>query len=119
MQNSPQDFRKKVLGRKAEELTAKYLKKNRYKILERNFVTPFGEADIIAFKDGYYCFVEVKARESDVFGLPSEAVDNRKKDRYRKIAAYFSMMKKQEIPVRFDVASVYEGGLEYFEDAYI
>ena len=44
MQNSPQDFRKKLLGRQGEELTARYLKKHGYKILERNFSTPFGEA---------------------------------------------------------------------------
>ena len=119
MQNSPQDFRKKVLGRNAEELTAKYLKKHGYKVLHRNYQTPYGEADIIAFKDGYYCLVEVKARGSDVFGLPTEAVDERKRERYRKIAAYFCMTKRTEVPIRFDIASVFEGGLEYFENAYI
>ena len=119
MQNSPQDFRKKVLGRKAEELTAKYLKKQGYKLIARNYKTPFGEADIIAFRDGTYCFVEVKARESDAFGLPTEAVDARKRERYRKMAAYFCMTKKAEVPIRFDVASVFEGELEYFENAYI
>lgn len=118
MHHSPQDFRNKVLGRKAEELTAKYLKKQGYKIIERNFSTPFGEADIVAFKGGWYCFVEVKAREHDAFGLPSEAVNERKKERYRKIAAYFCTLKKQEVPCRFDVASIFEGGLEYFENAY-
>ena len=107
------------MGRRAEEQTAKYLKKHGYKIIERNFKTPFGEADIIAFKDGWYCFVEVKARESDAFGLPAEAVDNRKKERYRKMAWYFCNMKRQEVPCRFDIASVFEGGLEYFENAYI
>ena len=119
MQNSPQDFRKKVLGRNAEELTAKYLKKQGYKVLERNYKTPYGEADIVAFKDGTYCFVEVKARESDAFGLPTEAVDARKRERYRKIAAYFCMTKKTEVPIRFDISSVFEGELEYFENAFI
>ena len=119
MYNSPQDFRKKVLGRRAEDQTAKYLKQHGYKIIARNYKTPYGEADIIAFKDGYYHFVEVKARESDVYGLPAEAVDRRKRERYRKMAAFFCMTKKVEVPIRFDIASVYEGGLEYFEDAYI
>lgn len=118
MQNSPQDFRKKVLGRKAEEQTAKYLKQSGYKILARNYKTPFGEADVVAFKDGYYCFVEVKARQSDEYGLPAEAVDERKKQRYRKIAAYFCMTKRQEVPCRFDIAAVFGGKLEYFENAF-
>ena len=119
MYDSPQDFHKKVLGRKAEDQTAKYLKKHGYKIIELIFKTPFGEADIIAFKDGWYCFVEVKARESDAFGLPSEAVDNRKKERYRKMAWYFCNMKRQEVPIRFDIASIYGSDLEYFANAYI
>ena len=119
MPNSPQDFRKKVLGRSAEELTAKYLKKHGYKLIARNYNTPYGEADVIAFKDGCYCFVEVKARASDVYGLPAEAVDERKRERYRKIALYFCMTKKTEVPIRFDIASVLEGELEYFENAFI
>ena len=73
----------------------------------------------MAFKNGYYCFVEVKARASDAYGLPVEAVDERKRERYRKIAAYFCMTKKTEVPIRFDIAAIDEGGLEYYEDAYI
>lgn len=87
--------------------------------MERNYVTPFGEADIVAFKDGWYCFVEVKTRENDIYGLPAEAVTRQKQQRYRQIAKYFCTVRRQELPCRFDVAAIYEGGLEYFEDAYI
>lgn len=119
MQNSPKDLRKKILGRKGEDLACKYLKKHGYQIIERNFVSPFGEADIIALKDDTYCFVEVKTRESDSFGLPSEAVNKAKQHRYHKIAEYFCMVMREEVPIRFDVASIYEGRLEYFEGAFI
>ncbi|PHJ13943.1 hypothetical protein IM41_03555, partial [Fervidobacterium sp. SC_NGM5_G05] len=34
----------------AEELAVKYLKEKGYKILEKNFKTPYGEIDIIANK---------------------------------------------------------------------
>lgn len=119
MRNSPQDFRNKILGRKGEELTRKYLKKRGYKIVARNYETPFGEADIVAFKDGCYCFVEVKARESDVFGLPSEAVTREKQRKYRMIAKYFCNERREELFCRFDVAAVYEGEIEYYENAFI
>ncbi len=66
-----------------------------------------------------YCFIEVKARESDTFGTPSEAVTERKREKYRTIAKYYCLTKGEELPVRFDVASLYEGELEYFENAYI
>ena len=119
MRNSPQDFRHKLLGRNAEADVGKYLKKHGYKILRKNYVTPFGEADIVArSKDGYTCFVEVKARETDSFGLPAEAVTRAKQERYRKIAAFWCNALREEVPVRYDVASVWEGEIEYFENAF-
>lgn len=120
MQNSPEDLRKKLLGRKGEALTAKYLKARGYKILKRNYKTRFGEADIVALSpDGYTCFVEVKTRESDAFGIPAEAVTNEKRRKYRLMALDWCGRLGKEVPVRFDVASVLEGELEYFENAYL
>lgn len=120
MQNSPQDLHKKLLGRKGENLTVAFLKKRGYKILRRNYKTPFGEADIVAMSpDGYTCFVEVKARETDAFGLPAEAVTKAKQQRYRKMAGFWCATLGEEVPIRFDVASVFEGEIEYFENAFI
>lgn len=119
MPDPSQDLRNKILGRKSEALTAKYLKRRGYIIVKRNFKTPFGEADILAKKGDTYCLVEVKARTSDAFGLPTEAVDKRKRERYRKMALYLCERLGEEVPIRFDVASVTEEGLEYFEGAYI
>ena len=119
MQNSPQDLRKKILGRQGEELTCKYLKQHGYKIIERNYRTPFGEADVIALQGDTYCFVEVKTRINDAYGLPAEAVNKSKQRRYRQMAGFFCAERKEEVSVRFDVAAIYEGKLEYFEGAYI
>lgn len=119
MQNSPKDFRAKILGRQGEALTVKYLKKRGYKILKKNYHTPFGEADIVAFKDGVYCFVEVKARTTTVYGLPSEAVTREKQKKYRRIAEFFCLGYGEELPVRFDVASCLDGEIEYVENAFI
>ncbi len=82
-------------------------------------MTKFGEADIIALKNGVYCFVEVKTRESDTFGTPSEAVTREKQRKYKLLASYYCLTKGEELPVRFDVASLYEGELEYIENAFI
>ena len=57
MQNSQKDFYKKLLGRNGEKLVEKHLRKNKYKILETNYVTPFGEADIIAKIDNTIYFI--------------------------------------------------------------
>lgn len=120
MRNSSKDLHKKVLGRTGERNVCKYLKKRGFRILKTNYTTPFGEADIVAkSRDGYTCFVEVKARETDSFGLPTEAVTQQKQDRYRKIAQFYCLSLGEEIPIRFDVASVYEGEIEYFEGAFL
>ncbi len=98
----------------------KYLKKRGYKVLKRNFKTPFGEADIVAeSRDGYLCFVEVKARESDIFGYPAEAVTRAKQERYRNMARYYCSILRREPPVRYDVASVWEGEIDYIENAFV
>ena len=60
MPNSPQDVHKKVLGKKGEKLVADYLKKQGFKILKKNYRTPFGEADIIVVS--FYCDSEAMHR---------------------------------------------------------
>ena len=119
MPDPSQDVCNKILGRKAEAMTARFLKRRGYRIVEKNFVTPFGEADIIArAKDGTYCFVEVKARTGDPLLSPAEAVTPQKQRRYQKIALAYSAKMGREIPVRFDIAAVLNGKLEYFENAF-
>ena len=118
MSHPSQEFHNKVLGRKGEKLTRRYLKLHGYKIVHRNFVTPFGEADIIAKKGDTYCFVEVKTRAGEILALPSEAVGRAKRQRYRNMARYFCAMLREEVPIRFDVAAVLDGKLEYYENAY-
>ncbi len=88
--------------------------------MEKNFVTPFGEADIIArARDGTYCLVEVKARTGDPMVLPVEAVTPQKRERYRMIAKTFCAKMGKEVPLRFDIAAVLNGTLDYFENAFL
>ncbi len=119
MPHSPQDLHKKLLGKKGEGLVAKYLKKQGYKLLRRNYTTPFGEADIIAEDGDEIAFVEVKTRTSDRFGTPSEAVGGDKQRRYRQIAYCYALEQGEEPNARFDVAEVYEDGrIEYIKGAF-
>ncbi|MGB9769249.1 MAG: YraN family protein [Caldisericum sp.] len=66
------------LGKEGEEVGAKYLLSKGFKILKRNFRTPFGEIDIIAKKGKKLYFIEVKTRSSKEFGSGVEAVSKRK-----------------------------------------
>ena len=119
MPYSPQDVHKKVLGKKGEKLVEEYVKKAGMKILERNYRTPFGEADIVAEDKDEIVFIEVKTRESDTYGLPAEAVVKEKQRRYKNIAKYYWIKTKQEPNARFDVAEVYaDGKIEYYKYAF-
>ena len=68
----------------------------------------YGEIDIIAEdRKGVLCFVEVKAKSSDSFGLPEEAVTIRKQ-RNLLLAAfnYIESKKVKSKDMRFDIVSV-------------
>ena len=95
---------RKALGARGERAAARYLERMGYEILERNWRCPAGEADIIAREGSTLVFIEVKTRTGVSRGFPSEAVDERKRARYEKIAAWYLMdYDKLDVPVRFDV----------------
>lgn len=62
------------IGKYGEDLAIDFLKKNGYKIIERNFRIRGGEIDVIALDGSCTVYVEVKTRTSHQFGLPEEAV---------------------------------------------
>lgn len=108
----------KRLGAKGERLACRYLKRNGYKILERGYVNPFGEVDIIAAKDDTVAFIEVKTRLNENYGSPSEAVDNKRKSKYVKAAQYYFYGRQIDCTVRFDIIEVLRGEINHIENAF-
>ncbi|MDA8433467.1 MAG: YraN family protein [Nitrospiraceae bacterium] len=111
-----------TLGREGEELAVRFLRKQGFRILEKNYRTPFGEIDIVADDQGVLVFIEVKTRRGDSFGYPFEAVDRRKRDKIRKVALSYLKKIRKEPPARFDVLSIdFEGGrknIDHIKDAF-
>ncbi len=54
-----------LFGKSSEDLACEFLLKNGCEILARNFSSKFGEIDVIAKKDGFLRFVEIKATQGD------------------------------------------------------
>lgn len=106
------------LGKEGEKKARKYLAAHGWKIIAKNYKNPFGEIDIIARKGDVLAFIEVKTRLSDVFGLPSEAVDEKRKRRYISGAKYFLLNKNVDMCVRFDIIEVFMGEINHIENAF-
>lgn len=111
-------------GNRGEAAVARYLRQRGYTLLASQWRCRFGELDLVARdRQGTLCFVEVKLRGSGAIALPREFVDSRKQQRLRSAAELYLASGGLDVPVRFDVAEVYdEGGslrIEYIENAFI
>ncbi|PIF43824.1 putative endonuclease [Chryseobacterium sp. 52] len=93
-------------GKTAEDLAAEYLQKNGYKIITRNFRFQKAEIDIIAEKEKLIIIVEVKARSTDTFMLPQEAVTRTKIKSIVSAANHYLEKFNRDNEVRFDIISV-------------
>ena len=100
-------MKRKELGVLGEKLAKDFLKKRKYHILETNFRCPEGELDIIAKKDDYLVFVEVRTKASSSFGTPEESITSTKKEKLITSAlSYLSSHPKEQGLWRIDVIAI-------------
>ena len=109
---------KRRLGFFGERRAVKFLVKNGYKIVERNFRCPFGEVDIIASTGDILAFIEVKTRSGEAFGRPNEAVRRDRQRRYMNSARYYFSGREIDCVVRFDIIEVLNGRVNHIENAF-
>jgi len=103
MQNQKQQH-----GEKGESIAVEQLKKNGYKILERNYRTRMGEIDIIAKDGDVIVFIEVKARQTDTYGNPKYAVTRAKQKKIAGTAQFYLKSTNQlDKRARFDVVAIH------------
>jgi len=98
------------IGRIGEDIAVKFLRKNKYKILERNKHCSHNEIDIIARYEAYICFVEVKTRrtsEAAKYGRPAAAVSYTKQKRLIAAAEKYLRQNPGCGQPRLDVIEVY------------
>lgn len=114
----------RAAGAAGEIAAITFLKEKGYRILETNARTIFGEIDIVAKKDGFTIFVEVKSRATSSLGPPYLSITKAKERHIVKNAlAYLKKRKLIESRWRIDVVSVklnYEyqvENIELFENA--
>jgi len=100
-------FARLASGKKGEEIAASYLRKQGYKILEKNYRTKLGEIDIIANDNGCISFVEVRSINNLSFILPEDTINKNKELQIMRVAlAYIKRYKLENKSCRFDVISI-------------
>lgn len=104
---NPVTRHRQALGRLGEDEAVAYLKKQGYRLLQRNYRCRLGEIDIIVMDGETLVFVEVRSRSSGRFGLPQESIHWHKQSKVRKVAQYYlKAVQKEEVAVRFDVLAL-------------
>jgi putative endonuclease len=98
-----------ALGRRGEDLTHRFLRRQGFIIVARNYRLPSGdaEADLIAREGEDLVIVEVKTRESAQHGPPDRAVGPEKQCHLLRVAREYT--RANDISwdcVRFDVVTV-------------
>jgi putative endonuclease len=79
--------RRRLLGERGESIAAHHLVSSGMVLLDRNWRCDAGEIDLV-LRDGRVLVIcEVKTRTSTDYGDPLEAIDQRKVDRLRRLAA--------------------------------
>ncbi len=110
-----------VTGERGEREALFHLRKLGYTVVAQRWKSAklWGDIDLVGWDGATLCFVEVKTR-SGRDSIPAEsAVDRDKQDMLRRMArAYlkgFPEKLRAEVPVRFDVVSVYllPSGVEF------
>jgi putative endonuclease len=99
---------RRILGADGERVAERFLRRHRYKIIERNYRCPPGEIDLVALDGATLVFIEVKTRKGEGFGSPLDAVDHRKQRQVSRAAQYFLAAHRLENrDARFDVVGVW------------
>ena len=94
-------------GTRSERAAARYLKRQGFRILARNYSCPHGELDLIAVEGRCVVFVEVRSTGGDDPLRPALSVDRDKQRRLTDLALYYLRQHRLlDCMARFDVLAI-------------
>lgn len=112
-----------VLGKQGEELALRFLREKGYKILQTNWRFGHNELDLIARDGDTLVIVEVKTRQSALFGEPEEAVTRDKQRAIIRSANAYVKINHWSRDTRFDIISIIlndsESTIRHLPDAFM
>jgi putative endonuclease len=107
-------------GEYGERRAAQWYHHHGYDIVAQNWRNGrSGEIDLVVRRGNVIVICEVKARRSDEFGSPAEAVTPAKQRRlYHLGMAFLAAHELRGVEIRFDVAAITGTELEVYENAF-
>lgn len=102
-------------GRVGEDAGVEWLGRHGYRVAARNVANHCGEIDVVARDGETLCFIEIKARATEVYGAAIESVSAQKQRRIGRAAALYLAQNPFDGPCRFDVLAMdlREGGWRF------
>ncbi len=94
------------LGRRGEDLAARYLVARGYELVARNWRCEVGELDLVARDGDCLAFVEVRTRRGEMLGSPEESVTSAKQARLIALAEAYVQAYDWSGDWRIDVVAV-------------
>ena len=98
----------KQKGDNWELIAIKYLKSKWFEICDTNFkFWRFWEIDIIAEKEGFFYFFEVKYRENTKFWTPEDSITKQKLKKFKKTIEFYVLQNKLDFEkIFFEVITI-------------
>lgn len=108
-----------ISGKKGEEIAAAFMEEKGFEVLVKNYRSGRAEIDLILKKESLLVFTEVKLRSKIVYGLPEEAVNEKKEELILKAAENYIYDTDWHGEVRFDIISIInKKEIYHIEDAF-
>jgi len=102
-----QPWWRRWFGTRSERTAARYLRRQGYRILARNYTCPQGELDLVALDGTCVVFVEVRSTGGDDVSRPATSVDLAKQRRLTDLAVHY--LREHRLlnqAARFDVVAL-------------
>ena len=107
---------KRKIDNQAEQLSLSYLTEHGLQLIEQNYLTRFGEIDLIMLdnEQSTLVFIEVRYRQNSNFGSPIDSVTQTKQSKLIRTAKQYLQQHDQydDFICRFDVIGL-ESDLKY------
>lgn len=101
------DYSDIQLGAVGEKIAVRFLERSDYRVLDRNWKSPFGELDVVCSIGDTIVIVEVKTSRRLSEFPPEIRVNSAKQRKLRKLTRYYFKQHHLDSPVRFDIIAVW------------